>query len=108
MEYTNKNPEPKQIESEKPVKPNYFKVKKFRKGALQLTIKTKSNVDAYYVRYRVKGTSKWKSVIVEVNGKSLTFTIAGLKSGKTYQLIAYSVDSDTNRSNPTRVRTIKA
>ena len=105
---TNKNPEPKQIESEKPVKPNYFKVKKFRKGALQLTIKTKSNVDAYYVRYRVKGTSKWKSVIVEVNGKSLTFTIAGLKSGKTYQLIAYSVDSDVNRSNPTKVRTIKA
>ncbi len=105
---TNKTPEPKQVESEKPVKPNYFKVKRIKNGALQLTIKTKSGVDAYYVKYRLKGSSKWKSVLAEVNGKSLTFTISGLKSGKTYQLIAYSVDSDANRSNPTKVRTVKA
>lgn len=105
---TNKNPEPKQIETIKPVKPNYFKVKKIGKGALQLTIKTKSSVNAYYVRYRVKGTSTWKSALVEVNGKSWIFTIYELKSEKTYQLIAYSVDSNGNRSNPTKVRTIKA
>ena len=101
-------PEPKQIETVKPVKPSTFTVKKEKKGKIKITIKTKSKVDRFLVRYRVKGTSKWKSVLIEVNGKSSTFTISGLKPGKTYELRAYSANSDGTRSNPTKIRTVKA
>ena len=48
-------PETKEIEKKQPVKPDYFKVKRVKKGTLRLTIRTSSKVTGYYVYYRQKG-----------------------------------------------------
>ena len=53
----------------------------------QLTVKAKTKVAAtggaqYQIQYRVKGTSKWKSV----NTKKQSLTIKKLKKGKKYQV----------------------
>ena len=46
--------------------------------------KVSGSVTKYQVRYRVKGTSKWTTKTYSASTKSKT--IAGLKSGKTYQV----------------------
>ena len=101
-------PETKEIEKKQPVKPDYFKVKRVKKGTLRLTIRTSSKVTGYYVYYRQKGDTLWSTKYVKVNGKSKSFTISGLSKGKTYQLRAYSVNSAGTQSKPTKTRTVKA
>ena len=101
-------PETKEIEKKQPVKPDYFKVKRVKKGTLRLTIRTSSKVTGYYVYYRQKGDTLWSTKYVKVNGKSKAFNISGLSKGKTYQLRAYSVNSAGTQSKPTKTRTVKA
>ena len=46
--------------------------------------KISGSVTKYQIRYRVKGTSAWKTKTVSSSKSS--YTLSGLKSGKTYQI----------------------
>jgi hypothetical protein len=69
--------------------PTKIAVKKATAGKKKIKVtwqkaKAAQKISKYQVRYRVKGTSKWKTKTVSANAKSLT--IKKLKKGKTYQI----------------------
>jgi hypothetical protein len=69
--------------------PTKVLVKKVTAGKKKIKVtwqkaKTAQKISNYQVRYRIKGTSKWKTTTVSAKIKSLT--INKLKKGKTYQI----------------------
>lgn len=101
-------PDPQEIVKKKPVKPNYFRVKHIKKGTIRLTVRTSKKVTGYYIYYRLKGEKVWDTKYVKVNGKSKTFSMSGLSKEKTYQLRAFSINSEGTLSTGTKTRTVKA
>jgi hypothetical protein len=70
----------------KVTKPKKTSFKKVTAGKKKLTLKWKkvSGITKYQVRYKVKGTKKWKTKTV--SAKKTTLVIKGLKKGKKYQV----------------------
>lgn len=100
-------PQPQQISTATPAKPSTFTVKRTNKrGTVRITIRTKTPVKAFVVKYT--GTNFTGTNYVEVNGKSATFTIGGLTKGRTYSFTARSVGDNGKMSKSTRTRKIKA
>lgn len=71
-----------------PIVPAKAKINNLVSKKKSLTVKVKdqkaSGITGYQMRYRVKGTSKWKTKKFKA-GKS-SYTLKGLKAGKRYQV----------------------
>jgi fructan beta-fructosidase len=98
-----------------PKKPSALKAKAGKKS-IKVSFKKVSGaqkVKTYKVEYRIKGAAKWKSKTVKVKltgkaakQKSVTFTLKGLKSKKTYELRVYAYKG-SYKGLPTGVRRVK-
>lgn len=101
-------PSPQHVTPVRPPKPTSFSVKRVKRGTLSLTVKTSKKVAGFYIYYRLKGEKIWDTKYLKVSGKSKTFRISGLSKNKSYQLRAFSVDSDGKLSTGTKTRTVKS
>ena len=61
--------------------------------SIKVTWTKMTGADAYQVRYRVKGTSKWKTK--KIASTKAAWKIGGLKKGKTYQVQIRAYDKQT-------------
>jgi hypothetical protein len=77
-------------------------IKKLTPGAKKLTVKWTAapkaqKVTKYQIRYRVKGTKKWRTV--NVSAKKTNYSLKKLKSGKRYQVQVRAVRKVTSGAN---------
>lgn len=90
-------------------KPASLKVKNVAGKKIKVSGKKSGTISGYEVRYRVVGTSKWKTIKVKGN-KDFNCTIKGLKKNKTYEVqtrVSAKVDGVTKHSGWSSKKKVK-